>query len=404
MPDKPYLPGLEGVPATHSKISFIDGQTGVLEYQGYAIESLAAHSHFEETAMLLLGGDLPTAAALTNFDQSLRHARPVVANVFDLMRLMPTRSHPMDLLQTAVVSLGMFDPICDVPPDGLAQRLHMAMHIIARLPTLVAGWDRIRNGLDPVAPDPALGHAENFLYMLNGVRPDPLHAKILDTCLVLHAEHTINASTFAVLVTGSTLANPYAVIAGAIATLSGPLHGGANEKVVAMLKEIDDAADVEQILDEKLQRKEKIWGFGHREYKTKDPRARILQGLMEQLAEQRGLKHSRLFDTARALEAAAEKRLAGKGVYPNVDFYSGVLYDEMGISTDLFTPIFAMARSAGWLAHWHEQLANNRIFRPTQVYTGKRGCTYLPIAKRDALKPPDDSAQRAAKCSPTPLD
>lgn len=381
-----YLPGLEGVPATRSNISFIDGQIGLLEYRGFPIDVLAEHSTFEETALLLLDGELPHRLALDEFDQAMRGARRVKYNVREMMRYMPATGHPMDMLQTAIASLGMFYPAYDLLASGPRSDLDyvhkMSVRIIARMPTLVTMWEHIRSGNDPIPPRDDLTHAENFLYMLTGKQPDPFLARILDVCLILHAEHTINASTFAVLVAGSTLASPYSVIAGAIGTLSGPLHGGANEKVVEMLLEIGDPKKVDAMIDAKLARKEKIWGMGHREYKTKDPRATILQKLMERLAEQRGLKHSRLFETAMAVEKAAEQRLAAKGVYPNVDFYSGVLYHEMGIKADLFTPIFAMARSAGWLAHWREQLSDNRIFRPTQVYTGERNKQYVAREER----------------------
>lgn len=382
-----YLPGLEGVPATRSNISYIDGQEGRLEYRGYPIADLARHSTFEETALLLLDGELPKAAALEEFDQAMRSARRVKYNVREMMKFMPVTGHPMDMLQTAIASLGMFYPTHDLLSGGRRSDLdyvhNMSVRIIARMPTLVTMWEHIRCGNDPVPPRTDLTHAENFLYMLRGEQPDPLLARILDVCLILHAEHTINASTFAGLVAGSTLASPYSVIAGAVGTLSGPLHGGANEKVVEMLKEIGDPSRAEPFLDARLARKEKIWGFGHREYKTKDPRATILQGLMQRLTDQRGLRHTQLFETALAMEQAAEQRLGSKGVYPNVDFYSGVLYYEMGIKPDLFTPIFAMARSAGWLAHWREQLGDNRIFRPTQVYTGEHGRAYVPLSARD---------------------
>ncbi|MCK4951295.1 MAG: citrate synthase, partial [Gammaproteobacteria bacterium] len=253
---------------------------------------------------------------------------------------------------------------------------------IARMATIVAMWKHIRNGYDPIPPRDDLTYAENFLYMWTGKEPDPLLARILDVCLILHAEHTINASTFAVLVTASTLASPYSVIASAIGTLSGPLHGGANQKVVEMLHEIGEPENVEAYIDARLANKEVIWGMGHREYKTKDPRAPILQSLMMDLMEARGGKMSKLFEVAQVVEEVCEDRLANKGVYANVDFYSGVLYSEMGIPTDQFTTIFAVARSAGWLAHWREQLSDNRIFRPTQVYTGESNRSYIPIDKR----------------------
>lgn len=382
-----YLPGLEGVPATKSNISDIDGEKGILAYRGYAIEELAEHSSFEETTLLLLDGRLPTLQELAIFKQQLRDNHRVKFQIREMMRYMPSSGHPMEMLQSSVASLGMFYPGNEcLTGSDLCEDLNyihnMSVKIVARMATLVAMWEQIRNGYDPIEPRNDLNYAENFLYMLTGKEPDPFFAKIMDTCLVLHAEHTINASTFAALVTGSTLASPYGVIAAAIGTLSGPLHGGANERVVEMLKEIGSPDRVEDWLDEKLAKKEKIWGMGHREYKVRDPRAPILQGLMEKLAKYKGGKNSPLFETAVALEVAAEERLAKKGVYANVDYYSGILYSEMGIPLDQFTSIFAVSRAAGWLAHWREQLADNRIFRPTQVYVGEPLREYVPLDKR----------------------
>ena len=382
-----YLPGLEGVPATRSNISFIDGEKGLLAYRGYPIEQLAEHSTFEETTLLLLDGQLPTAADLKEFDDLLRRNRRVKFNIREMMKSLPSSGHPMEMLQTAVASLGMFYPANEtLTSSGICEDLdyihRMTVKIIARIPLIVAMWQHIRHGYDPIPPRQDLNTAENFLYMLLGREPDPYYAKIMDTCLVLHAEHTINASTFAALVAGSTLASPYGVIAAAIGTLSGPLHGGANEKVVDMLHSIGGPDKVPAWLDKQLKNKTKIWGFGHREYSVKDPRANILQKMMENLANQRGGQISPLFETALALEAAASERLGAKGVYPNVDYYSGILYTEMGIPTDQFTPIFAISRAAGWLAHWREQLADNRIFRPTQVYTGEPVREYVAIEQR----------------------
>lgn len=382
-----YLPGLAGVPATKSNISAIDGEKGLLAYRGYPLEELAANSSFEETTLLLLDGNLPTAAALKDFDDQLRSNRHVKYNVRELMKNLPITGHPMEMLQTAIASLGMFYPANECLTDSSAcedlNYVHnMTVKIIARMATIVAMWKHIRNGYDPIPPRDDLTYAENFLYMWNGKDPDPLLARILDTCLILHAEHTINASTFAVLVTASTLASPYSVIASAIGTLSGPLHGGANQKVVEMLREIGTPEKAEAYVDAKLKNKEVIWGMGHREYKTKDPRAPILQGLMMELMEAQGGEVTQLFKTAQAVEKVCEDRLAKKGVYANVDFYSGVLYSEMGIPTDQFTTIFAVSRAAGWLAHWREQLSDNRIFRPTQVYTGESNRSYVPIDKR----------------------
>lgn len=382
-----YLPGLEGVPATKSNISFIDGEKGILAYRGYPIEQLAQHSTFEETALLLLDGQLPTADTLAEFDQLLRQNRRVKFNIRSLMKSFPPSGHPMEMLQTAVASLGMFYPGTEYLADAKASEnlpyIHsMTVKIIARMPVLVTMWEHIRNGYDPIAPRKDLTLAANFLYMLNGEEPDPFWARILDTCLVLHAEHTINASTFAALVSGSTLASPYSVIASAIGTLAGPLHGGANERVVDMLEEIGSPTNARPWLERQLAAKKKIWGMGHREYKVKDPRAVILQGLVEQVIEHAGGQAGELFEIALELERACEERLAPKGVYANVDYYSGILYAAMGIPKDQFTSIFAIARAAGWLAHWREQLADNRIFRPTQVYTGEPIRDYVAVQAR----------------------
>ena len=382
-----YQPGLEGVPATRSGISYLDGKQGILTYRGYRIVDLARHSTYEETAYLLIDGELPTAAQLDRFDTQLREHRRVKYNIHDIMKMLPVTGHPMAMLQTAVASLGMFYPN-DVPVqirspgDESEQYVHgQSIRILARMATLVAMWQQLRLGNYPVRPRRDLSYAANFLYMFNGEEPDPLVARIMDICFILHAEHTINASTFAAMVTGSTLATPSYVIAAAIGTLAGPLHGGANEKVIQMLREIGSPENVHPWLDKKLASKETIWGMGHREYKVKDPRASLLQELMKELATSRG-EISPMFETALALEEACEETLAPKGVYPNVDFYSGILYQEMGIPPDQFTSMFAIARTAGWLAHWREQVKANRIFRPTQIYDGYEPRDYMPLDKR----------------------
>lgn len=383
-----YLPGLAGVPATKSDISFIDGEKGILAYRGYPIEVLASHSGFEETALLLLNGHLPNACELTNFDAKLREHRPLNPGLHAMIKTFPANGHPMQVLQSMVAALGMFYPQ-DIPSGTHPKSYQdlefvhaVSIRIIARTATLVALWERMRNGLEPVAPRADLSFAENFLYMFTGQEPDPFLADLMNVCLVLHAEHTINASTFAAIVAASTLTNPYGTVAAAIGTLSGPLHGGANQRVVEMLQEIGAPDKVKPWLDKKLNAKEIIWGMGHREYSVKDPRASILQKLMEKLVTRKGGNISPLFETALALEEAAEERLRVKGVYANVDFYSGVLYTEMGIPTDQFTSIFALARSAGWLAHWREQLMDNRVIRPTQVYTGEGLRDYVPLESR----------------------
>jgi len=380
--------GLAGVPATQSSISSIDGDKGILAYRGYPIDILAAHSHYEETALLLLDGKLPSAQALNTFDAGLRAQRALKPDVITLMRGLPQNGHPMHMLQCIVASLDMFYP--DEISQPTSARAYadpdyvrtMSIKIIARMPLLVAYWERLRRGEKLIEPRADLGFAANFLYMLTGNEPEPFMAQLMDACLILHAEHTINASTFAAMVTGSTLAHPYSVISAAIGALSGPLHGGANQRVLEMLDDIGSPEKVKDWLDKKLAAKEIIWGMGHREYNVKDPRAVVLHGLIEKLAQYRGGKVSRYYEIARTVEEVAKDRLAAKGVYPNVDFYSGILYAELGIPADQFTVLFAVARSAGWLAHWSEQIADNRIFRPTQVYTGEALREYIPLAKR----------------------
>ncbi len=381
-----YLPGLAGVPATKSNISSIDGEKGILAYRGYNIKDLAEKSTFEETALLLLDGRLPSQSELDDFDCQLRSERRVKYKIRSIMKNLPTSGHPMEMLQTAVASLGMFYGGEEVLSDGIdgndIDYIHsMSVKIISRLATIVAMWEHIRNGYDPIEPRDDLSHAANFLYMLNGKEPNPLEVKIMDACFVLHAEHTINASTFAAMVCASTLASPFLVIAAAIGTLAGPLHGGANERVVEMLQEIGRPENAKGWLDKQLAEKKVIWGMGHREYKTKDPRAIVLQKLMVEWGEAQGTL-SPMFETALRLEEACEEALGPKGVYPNVDYYSGILYTEMGIAPDQFTPIFAISRVAGWMSHWREQLSDNRIFRPTQIYTGEPLRPYVDINKR----------------------
>jgi citrate synthase len=382
-----FLPGLEGVAATKSSISFIDGEKGLLSYRGYPLETLAENSSFEETTLLLLDGELPSATELEGFTKKLRGHYRSKYHIREMMRHFPATGHPMDMLQTAVSSLGMFYPGTECLTNAdmcedLNYVRNMTVNIIAQMAPLVAMWEHIRAGYDPIEPREDLSVAENLLYMFTGKEPDPLMAKIMDVCLILHAEHTLNASTFSALVTGSTLATPYSVISGAIGTLSGPLHGGANSYVVDMLKEIGSPKNAEKWIDNALANKDVIWGMGHREYKVKDPRATILHKLVAELIEDRGGRLDSTFETAMKVEEICADRLGHKGVYPNVDFYSGILYAEMGIPADQFTALFAVARSAGWLAHWREQISNNRIYRPTQIYTGSDVREYVPVAER----------------------
>ncbi|MEZ2238260.1 citrate synthase [Microcoleus sp.] len=373
-----FKPGLEGVPATLSSISFVDGQKGVLEYRGISIEELALKSSFVETAYLLIWGVLPTKEELEAFEHEIRYHRRIKYRIRDMMKCFPERGHPMDALQASAAALGLF-----YSRRALANPAYIreaVVRLLAKIPTMVAAFQQMRRGNDPVRPRDDLNYSANFLYMLNEREPDPLLANIFDVCLTLHAEHTINASTFSAMVTASTLTDPYGVIASAVGTLAGPLHGGANEEVIEMLEQIGSVENVRPFVEKCVENKDKIMGFGHRVYKVKDPRATILQGLAEQLFENFGSDD--YYDIAVKLEEVVEEKLGHKGIYANVDFYSGLVYRKMGIPTDLFTPVFAIARVAGWLAHWKEQLEANRIYRPTQIYTGTHGESYIPIGER----------------------
>jgi len=373
-----FSPGLAGVIADKSAIGFINGTEGILRYRGIRIEELAEKSTFEETAHLLIDGTLPTRAQLAAFDAELRSLRGVPAGIFDLLRSLPTSTHPMVALQSAVAALAGHFPHQDVT-DRKKNRT-AALRLIACTPAIVAGFDRIRKGLDVLQPDLALSHAGDFLFQLNGVVPDAQETRILDMCLVMHAEHGFNASTFTGRVVGSSLANPYAVISAAVGSLSGPLHGGANEEVLEMLRGIDGVGAVAEFMQQRIDGKQKIMGLGHRIYKVKDPRADVLQALAEKLFAEKG--STPLYDIAYAIEQVAKEKLGPKGIYPNVDFYSGLVYDKLGYDVDLFTPIFAVARVAGWTAHWLEQLQDNRIYRPDALYTGPDDQAYVEIDAR----------------------
>ncbi|MDP4682085.1 MAG: citrate synthase [Cyanobium sp. MAG_102] len=374
----PYRPGLEGVPATQSSICDIDGQRGVLTYRGYPVDQLASSSSFLETAYLLIWGELPTAEQLQEFEQEVQMHRRVSFRIRDMMKCFPSGGHPMDALQSSAASLGLFYSRRAL--DNPEYIVSAVVRLIAKIPTMVAAFQLIRKGQDPIQPRDDLAYGANFLYMLTEREPDPLAARIFDACLILHAEHSLNASTFSARVTASTLTDPYAVVASAVGTLAGPLHGGANEDVLEMLGQIGSPDQVAPWLDRAIAGKQKIMGFGHREYKVKDPRAVILQRLAEQLFDRFG--HDPLYDLARKLEDVAAERLGPKGIFPNVDFYSGLVYRKLGIPEDLFTPIFAIARTAGWLAHWKEQLGANRIYRPSQIYTGQPARDWQPVGAR----------------------
>ena len=371
-------PGLDGVPATQSAICDIDGDQGLLTYRGYPMQDLAANSSFLETAYLLIWGELPSRDQLEQFEHAVQMHRRVSFRVRDMMKCFPASGHPMDALQSSAASLGLFYSRRAI--DDPQYIYDAVVRLIAKIPTMVAAFQLIRKGQDPIQPRDDLAYSANFLYMLTEREPDPLAARIFDRCLMLHAEHSLNASTFSARVTASTLTDPYAVVASAVGTLAGPLHGGANEDVLAMLEQVGTPENAGAFLDDAVASKRKVMGFGHREYKVKDPRAVILQSLVEEMFDSFG--HDDLYDVARAIEQEAESRLGPKGIYPNVDFYSGLVYRKLGIPRDLFTPVFAIARVAGWLAHWREQLGANRIFRPSQIYSGSQPRSWMPIEER----------------------
>ena len=369
---KDYVPGLAGVPATKSEISSIDGEKGILAYRGYSIQDLVSHSSFEETALLLMHGELPSPKELEDFKDLLQRRNEVKRKIRHLLWSLPSKGHSMDVLQTAIASMATFYPDAGASEPDSEFTQNALVKIISNMSTLVAMWTRISRGYDPIPPSNNMDYAENFLYMCFGEKADEKIIKLLDTCLILHAEHTINASTFSTMVTASTLANPFSSIASGVGTLAGPLHGNANENVLIMLDEIGSPKNARGFIEDRLKNKKVIWGMGHREYKTKDPRATILEGLLKDYINSNGHTLSERFETALEVESICNELLSHKGVYPNVDFYSGILYAEVfKFTKEHFTPIFAMARSAGWVAHWHEQVSHNKIFRPTQVYTGK---------------------------------
>ncbi|MGB3654122.1 MAG: citrate synthase [Rivularia sp. (in: cyanobacteria)] len=373
-----FKPGLDGVPAAQSSISNVDGQKGILEYRGIRIEELAKKSTFLETAYLLIWGELPSKEELALFEHEVHQNRRIKYRIRDMMKCFPESGHPMDVLQASAAALGLFYSRRDL--NNPVYIRDAVVRLLASIPTMVAAFELMRRGDDPVRPHDDLDYAANFLYMLHEEKPDPIAARILDVCLILHAEHTMNASTFSARVTASTLTDPYAVVASAVGTLGGPLHGGANEEVIRVLEEIGSPENVRPYVLDCIQKKSKIMGFGHRVYKVKDPRAKILQNLAEELFAKVG--YDKYYDIAQEMERVVEEKLGHKGIYANVDFYSGLVYRKLGISTDFFTPVFAMARVAGWLAHWKEQLVQNRIFRPGQIYNGRHNVDYVHINER----------------------
>jgi citrate synthase len=367
--------GLEGVVAAESSIGDVDGINGVLIYQGLDIHDLAEHATFEEVVYLLWHGRLPKREELAALRRELAAEMTLPAEVSELLRRFPGDAEPMDSLRTAVSALAFYDAGArDLSREGA---LRTATKLTAQFPVVVAAIDRIRNGKEPVAPKAELNLAANFLYMLKGELPSEREARIFDVCLILHADHELNASTFTARVIAGTLADMYGAVTGAVAALSGPLHGGANTNVMKMLLEIEDPARAEEWLRDALARKKKIMGFGHRVYKTEDPRSVWLRKFSKEMGEAKG--ETRWNEI---LERLREVMFRDKKLYPNVDYYSGSAYYLMGIPLDLFTPIFAVSRISGWTGHILEQYANNRLIRPRADYVGPRDVPYVPIDQR----------------------
>ena len=372
------VPGLAGIPAAESSVSFIDGQAGVLEYRGYPIEDLSAHSTFEEVAWLLLYGELPSSAELAAFEADLARLRVPSPTLVKMVQAFPVTGHPMQALQASLAALGMVSPKVDL--RDAASKDEAARRVLAVTPVLVALFERVRAGKEYVAPRADLSTAANFLWCLDGEEPAEIASKTLDCALILHAEHTMNASTFACRVVASTENDPYTSCSGAVGALFGPLHGGANERVLNQLSTIDGVDAVESWYEAKAESKSKVMGFGHRVYKTKDPRAKNLQVLAVKLFDELGSTPK--YDVALKLEEVVTAKLGGRGIYPNVDFFSGLVYEKLGLNTDVFTPIVAMARVAGYCAHWLEQHEDNKLFRPAQIYVGQRERSYAPMSER----------------------
>lgn len=367
--------GLRGVVAAQSSIGDVNGEQGILIYQGYDIHDLAEHSNFEEVVYLLWNGRLPKESELAELKSAIASNFEVPAAIIELLKSFPKDADPMDVLRTAVSALDFYDSNGHATDRESAT--NSAVKLTAQIGTIVAAWDRIRNGKDVIPPDAALSIAENFLYMLRGERPSADEARMFDICLILHADHELNASTFTTRVVAGTLAGMYGAVTAGIAALAGPLHGGANTAVMKMLIEIGDLDKVDGWLETALTEKRKIMGIGHAVYKTEDPRATWLRKFSKTMAEKTG--ESKWFEMSQKIE---KTMLESKGMYPNVDFYSASTYYLMGIALDMYTPIFALSRISGWTGHILEQYGNNKLIRPRAEYVGERDLKYTPISER----------------------
>ncbi len=368
--------GLEGVAVSKSTICVIDGESGTLGYRGINIGQFADHSTYEETIYLLWYGKLPTQSELDAFKAKLVFERDVNGSIWEILQCLPCRSQPMEALRTVVSALCAYDP--DADSYDTQANLNKAVRLTVRMPIVVANYFHLLNGSEPVHQNPALDHAANLLYMLHGSEASATQVRALELAMILMADHGFNASTFAARVTASTLSDLYSAITTAIGTLKGPLHGGANQRAMEMLLEIGSADRVDSCLDAALAAKKRIMGFGHRVYrKCADPRSAYLKAMLYKLCEERGDMH--WYDLATRVAQAVE---AKKGLYPNVDFFAAPLLYLVGIPLDLFTPVFALSRIAGWTTHIMEQYEHNRLVRPVCAYVGPRNAPYVPIAER----------------------
>ncbi|HKS41103.1 MAG TPA: citrate synthase [Blastocatellia bacterium] len=367
--------GLEGIVAGESTLSDVNGQEGRLIYAGYDIHDLAEHSTFEEVIYLLWNGLLPTRPQLDELKQQLSSESGLPTEIQQFIRSIPKDANTMDMLRTVVSALSFYDP--DKADMSREANVRRSIRLTAKFPTIVTTFQRVRNGLDPVEPRQDLSLAGNFLYTLKGEEPDEIATRTMDVAFVLHADHELNASTFAARVTAATLSDMYSAIVSAIGTLKGPLHGGANEGVIKNLLEIGNVENVEPWVKNAFANKQKIMGFGHRVYRTTDPRATHLSEMSRQLGQRTG--ETKWYDMSKRMEEVVNRE---KGLNANVDFYSASTYYALGIPTDLFTPIFACSRISGWTAHVLEQYKNNRLIRPRAEYVGPRGLKYVPIDER----------------------
>ncbi len=368
--------GLEGIVATTSKICFIDGDKGILSYQGFNIHTLADNANFEEVIYLLWNGKLPNQSELQQLRSSLVAERELPAEILDFVKRVPQGSSPMDVLRTAVSMLSLYDPLA--ADNSPAANEKKAVKLMARVASIVAAFDRLRNGKELVAGDPSLGYSANFLYTLTGKKPDDIMEQVFDLALILHADHELNASTFAARVTAATLSDIYSAVTSAIGALKGPLHGGANEAVIQLLLSTKSSDDAMARVKDDLAKKIKIPGFGHRVYHVLDPRAVHLKKMSEELGKR--TNHLDLYEKSTCVEQTVREL---KGLNANVDFYSASTYYSLGIPVDLFTPIFAISRMSGWTAHVLEQYRNNRLIRPRADYTGAaEGQEWVPLQDR----------------------